>query len=117
MSVLYRTRAWLTLAQLLPTWARELAGADKNTDQLEHDLTNFLIEDIVNGRLDNAGPIKEGRRLGLRLITPDNQTGYLEGHQACDLLLPEGQKIRPSAFVYISHRVVVMKEAVLDFAS
>jgi hypothetical protein len=85
LSVLYRTRAWLTLAQLLPTWARELAGADKNTDQFEHDLTNFLIEDIVNGRLDNAGPIREGRRLGLRLITPDNQAGYLEGlkHAIC----------------------------------
>ena len=83
----------------------------------EHNLTNFLIEDIVNGRLDNAGPIKEGRRLGLRLITPDNQAGYLEGHQARDLLLPEGQKIRRSAFLYISHRLVVMKEAVLTLPS
>lgn len=113
---LYRTRKGLTLAQLLPAWARELAGSPGSIDRLQSDLTNFLIEDVVNCRLDNVGPTREDRALGLRLITPNNQAGYLEGHEARELLFPEGKEISPSDFSYMSNRLMVMKEAVLDFA-
>jgi hypothetical protein len=62
---------------------------------------------MTPGRLKMAGA------LGLRLITPENQAAYLEGHQARDLLTTVNI---PAAFSFVSNRFVVMKEAVLDFA-
>jgi hypothetical protein len=109
-SILYREKAGLTLAQLLPAWASELAGERSDAEHIERDLGHILLEDIVNGRLDEAGPLRDGRRLGLRLITPENRAGYLEGHQAHKLLTSVG------AFPSVLHRLVVMKEAALDFA-
>jgi hypothetical protein len=82
LSFLYRTKGWLTLAQLIPAWARELAHGKTNASQIEHDLRHFIIEDIMNGRLDDAGPLEDGRRLGLRIITPENRAGYLEQQKA-----------------------------------
>ena len=113
LSILFRTKGWLTLAQLLSAWARELADDKTNADYVERNLTHFLIEDMINGRLDDAGPLADGRRLGLRIITPDNRAGYLDGQQARELLMPAGT---PAAYSLVSHRLVVMKEAVLDFA-
>ena len=49
-------------------------------------MLRLLIEDMINGRLDDAGPLADGRSLGLRIITPENQAGYLEGHQARELM-------------------------------
>jgi hypothetical protein len=103
-------QGWLALAQLLPAWASELAESKTNAGHIERDLK---YEDIINGRLDDAGPPEDGRRLGLRLITPDNRAGYLEGAQARELLAPAAT---PEAFSFISNRLLVMKEAVLDFA-
>jgi len=116
LAILYRTRAWLTLAQLLPAWAKELAGSSSNASEAERDLTHILIEDIINGRLDDAGPLENDRRLGLRLITPENRAGYIKGHQARELLFHKGQKVTPSAFAFAANRLLVTKEAVLDFA-
>ena len=113
MSILFRTKGWLTLAQLLPAWASELAEGKRDANQIERDLRHFLIEDIINGRLDDAGPLRDGRRLGLRFITPENRAGYLEGHQARELITAGGT---PAAFSFISNRLLVLKEAVLDFA-
>jgi hypothetical protein len=70
----------------------EIPGAEQDPQQFEQDLVHLLLEDIINKRLDDAGPLAEGRRLGLRLITPDGQAGFLEGHQVRDLiLLPGGE--------------------------
>ena len=113
MSILFRTKGWLTLAQLLPAWASELAEGKRDANQIERDLRHFLIEDIINGRLDDAGPLRDGRRLGLRFITPENRAGYLEGHQARELITAGGT---PAAYSFVSNRLVVLKEAVLDFA-
>jgi hypothetical protein len=41
LSILYRARGWLTLAQLLPAWASELADSKTNADQIERDLKHF----------------------------------------------------------------------------
>jgi hypothetical protein len=49
-------------------------------------LVQLLLEDMVNERLDDAGPLAEGRRLGLRVITPEGRAGFLEGHQVRDLI-------------------------------
>ena len=113
MSILFRTKGWLTLAQLLPAWASELAESRTNADRIERDLKQLLIEDIINGRLDDAGPLADGRRLGMRIITPENRAGYLEGHQARELITTGGT---PAAFSFVSNRLLVLKEAVLDFA-
>jgi len=107
LSVLFRTKQWLTLSQLVRAWGSELAESTKSADWVEHNLGHFLMEDILNGRLDEAGPLEKGRRLGLRLITPDGWPVDLEGPQASRLLLTAD-----TAF----SRILVMKEAVLDFA-
>jgi len=113
LSILFRTKEWLTLAQLLPAWASELAERKKDANQIERDLGHILIEDIINDRLDDAGPLEGGRRLGLLLITPENRAGYLDGQQARELLMPAGT---PAAFSFVSNRLLVLKVAVLDFA-
>jgi hypothetical protein len=115
LSFLYRTKGWLTLAQLIPAWARELAHGKTNASQIEHDLRHFIIEDIMNGRLDDAGPLEDGRRLGLRIITPENRAGYLEQQKASELLALARESAE--VFSFVSHRLLLMKEAVLDFAS
>jgi hypothetical protein len=78
------------------------------------DLTHFLIEDMKSGRLDYAGPLADDRRLGLRLITPDNRAGYLDGRQARELPMPAGTPRR--IFVCFASALMMMKVAVLGFA-
>jgi hypothetical protein len=110
MSILFRTKGWLTLAQLARAWTAEIPGAEQDPQQFEQELVHLLLEDIVNKRLDETGPIVDGRRLGLRIITPDGRAGFLDGDQARDLLLPGG------VWTFHLDRIVVMKEAALDFA-
>ena len=110
MSILFRTKGWLTIAQLARAWTAEIPGAERDPQQFEQELVHLLLEDIVNKRLDDAGPLVEGRRLGLRIITPDHRAGFLDGDQARDLLLPGG------AWTLHLDRIVVLKEAALDFA-
>jgi hypothetical protein len=110
MSILFRTKGWLTVAQLARAWTAEVPGAAQNPQQFEQDLVHLLLEDIINNRLDDVGPLAEGRRLGLRVITPEGRAGFLEGHQVRDLV-PAGD-----ALTFFLHRIVVMKEAALDFA-
>jgi hypothetical protein len=111
MSILFRTREWLTIIQLVRAWTPEIPGAERDPQLFERDLVHLLLEDIINKRLDDTGPLVEGPRLGLRIISPDGQAGFLEGHQLRDLILPGG------ASTFLLHRIVVMKEAALDFAS
>ena len=110
MSILFRTKGWLTIAQLARAWTPELPGAERDLQQFEREFVHLLLEDIVNKRLDDTGPLVDGRRLGLRLITPDCRAGFLDGDQARDLLLPGG------VWTFHLDRIVVMKEAALDFA-
>jgi hypothetical protein len=110
MSILFRTKGWLTVAELVPTWAAEIRGAEQDPQQFAQDLMRLVLEDIVNNRLDDAGPLVEGRRLGLRMITPDNRANFLEGHQVGDLVSAGGE------LTIFLHRIEVMKEAALDFA-
>jgi len=112
MSVLFRTKKWLTIAELVPAWAAELPGADRNPAQIERHLGHYLLEDIINGRLDEAGPEVDGRRLGLRLITEENRAGFLEGHHVSALITPNNT---PEGRSFVYHRVLVLKEAILDF--
>jgi hypothetical protein len=108
MSRLFRTKEYLTIAQLTVAWAVELAEAGEDPSHCTRNLAHILMEDIVNGRLDNLGPLSEGRRLGVALITPECKAGFIEGGQFRDLFRT-GQG-------WIPHYVVIMKKATLDFA-
>jgi hypothetical protein len=68
---------------------------------------------MISGRLDEAGPVADGQRLGLRRITDEGKAAFIEGNQLRELIavanIPEWR-----AFIW--NRLVVLKEAVLDFA-
>jgi hypothetical protein len=110
MSVLFRKEGSLTVAQLTAGWGRQLANGE-TADQYIQDLGHILLTDIVNGRLDDTGPLRVDQRSGLRLITRENKAGIIEGDYVRNLLNIS------TPISWISHHVVVMKEAVLDFAS
>jgi hypothetical protein len=109
MSILFRRQGSLTIAQLTRAWGYELA-AREHPNQVVEDLRHVLLIDIVNGRLDGSGPLRDGRRLGLRVIAAENKAGFIEGHQLRGLL-------DPHLISWILHHILVMKEAVLDFAT
>jgi hypothetical protein len=113
VSILFRNKRWLTIAQLVPAWAAELPGADRDPAQLERHLSHFLLEDIINGRLDEAGPEVDGRRLGLRLVA-DSSPGFIEGQHVRKLIAVGND---PAGHSFVFNRVIVLKEAILDFAS
>ena len=108
MSKLFRTKGWTTVAQLTRGWGNELAKDGEDPKQKEQDLLYILREDIINGHLDNSGPLWDGRRLGVACITPENKAGFAEGKFFLDLARAD-----PGRFL---HYVLIMKEAVLDFA-
>ena len=109
MSELFRTKEGLTIAQLTGAWSSELAKGGEDPKQYEENLVHIVLEDILNGRLDDSGPRRDdGQRLGLRLITPEYRAGFIKGPQLLEL-------IQTDRF-WVLHNVVIMKEAVLDFA-
>lgn len=92
---------------------------DKTKRSRQHyvqDLVHSLKEDIVNDRLDDSGPLRDGRRLGVRLITPEGKPGFIEGRQLVDIFINDQTTGINDQTTWILDRVVVMKEAVLDFA-
>jgi hypothetical protein len=106
VSKLFRTKGWMTVAQLTVAWSSELTEGGEDPKQCEQNLGHILMVDIVNGRLDDSGPLVDGRRLGLRLVTPENKAAFIEGPQLLDLIRTKE----------VLHYVMVAKEAVLDFA-
>jgi hypothetical protein len=108
VSKLFRTKGWMTIAQLTGAWNSELAEGGEDPKQCEQNVVHILMEDILNGRLDDSGPLRDGRRLGLRLITLENRAGFIEGRQLLNSFHADQ--------TWVLHNVLVMKEAVLDFA-
>ena len=111
MSISFRRQKCLTIFQLTRAWGFELAKGGGEPEQHVHDLTHILLQDVVNGHLDDSGPLWEGRRSGVGCITPDYKVGLIEGRHLLELATSELTKN------WVLHYVVVMKEAVLDFAS
>jgi hypothetical protein len=105
---LFRSKNWLTVAQIAQAWGAELARDEPGANDHKDNLVHMLFEDIANGRLDNCGPLCDGRRLGLRIITPDHKPGFIEGRQLIKLIFQNRE--------FALHRIVIMKEALLDFA-
>jgi hypothetical protein len=110
MSILFRTQKCLTILQLTRAWGLELAKGGGEPEQHVHDLTHILLQDIVNGHLDDSGPFWNGRRSGVGFITANYKVGFIEGRYFLGLATSELTKN------WVLHYVVVMKEAVLDFA-
>jgi len=108
MSKLFRAKEWLTFAQLARAWSSELAEEEQDPRECEQNLIHVLREDIVHGRLDDSGPLREGRRFGLRLVTPENRAAFIEGPQLLGLINADWDRAL--------HHILVMKEAVFDFA-
>src|SRR6516162_9970674 len=98
----------MTVAELAGAWSSELTESGEDPTQCEQNLVHLLMEDIINGRLDDSGPLVDGGRLGLRLITPESRAAFIEGPELLELI---GTKE-----AWLLHRVVIRKEAVLDFA-
>jgi len=109
MSILFRTQERLTIFDLTHAWGSELAE-DGESEQHVQDLARILLQDIVNGCLDESGPLRNGRRLGVGVITADYKIGFIEGHYFLDLVKSELMRD------WCLHYIVVMKEAALDFA-
>ena len=62
MSILFRTKGWLTVAQLARAWTAEIPGAEQDPGQFEQELVHLLLEDIISGwttrgRLPRAGDL------------------------------------------------------------
>jgi hypothetical protein len=97
----------LTIFKLTRAWGSELAEGGGEPEQHVHDLTHILMQDIVNGHLDDSGPFWDDRRLGVGGITEDYKVALIEGRRLLELAKSE----------LTLDYVVVTKEAVLDFAS
>ena len=86
----------MTIAQLAGAWSSELAEGGEDLKQCEQNLVHILMEDILNGRLDDSGPLRDdGQRLGLRLITPEHKAGFIKGPQ----LLSSSISIGPGFYI------------------
>jgi hypothetical protein len=102
-----RTEQWLTLAQLVPAWANELADATRSPSQLEHDLWQCLHADAIIGFLDHSGPSRNGRRLGLGFIDDDNRFQYVSGRRLGTVHFPFRRR---------GHRIFLARKAMFAFA-
>jgi hypothetical protein len=87
-------------------WGSELAKVGEEPNRSQNALQHVLLEDIINGRLDHTGPLQDGRKLGLHLEF-GGRAYFAEGHEIRTLMAD------PS---FSLHRILIMKEAVLDFA-
>ena len=66
----------MTIAQLTGAWSSELAEGGEDPKQCEQNLVHILMEDILNGRLDDSGPLRDdGQRLGCVLSHPNTKLG------------------------------------------
>jgi hypothetical protein len=93
---------WLSVAQLVPAWAKELAETTASFYDLRDKLWYDLREDVVNGFLDD--PLGDGSRLGLRAIDPAGHPRSIEGWRLREL------------FGEMEESILVSKEAVLESA-
>jgi hypothetical protein len=87
-----------------------LADGNHNAAQIEPDLRLYLFEATINGRLDQAGGF--GEHWGLAIITLEGEEHPVEGRVLGPLLGPNAS----CPFFGAPHRILISKEAVLEFA-
>jgi hypothetical protein len=110
VTFVWRTKEMLSIPQLVDAWGLELAKVGEEPDPYQKDIEHLLMEDIINSRLDDAGPLREKnrRRLGVRLEF-QGTLFFVEGHEIRSHVCCSEPAIS-------LHRIVVTREAVLDFA-
>jgi hypothetical protein len=106
VTIVFRTKEWLSLAQLVDAWGSELATVGEEPSRSQTALEHVLLEDIINGRLDHGGPLYDGRKRGLYLEF-GGRPHFVDGHEI------QALRAHPS---FSLHRILIMKEAILDFA-
>src|SRR5258708_19317440 len=111
LPILLRAEEALTIARLAHAWAPELPGAEADPPRCERALIDLLVRDALNGRFDNAGPLREGERLGLRQILPDYRVCFLKGEEVKGLISICGNG------PFLWNRILLIKKAALDFSS
>ena len=90
----------------MDAWGFELATVGEEPNRSQKALEHVLLEDIINGRLDHGGPLHDGRKRGLYLEF-GGRPHFVDGYEICTVMAD------PS---FTLHRILIMKEAVLDFA-
>jgi hypothetical protein len=73
MPILHRWKRWPWAVELVPAWAKELAGASKR-EQIEGELWHYLYEDLSNGLFDEPSGRRtdeEGRLLLAKEVVLD----------------------------------------------
>src|SRR5262245_45352740 len=93
---------WVNAFELVRAWAKELADARTGVYEFEDKLSYHLEKDIINGFLDD--PLRNGSRLGVRVIGPGGRRMYIEGWQLNGL------------FRTMERYILLSEEAVLEFA-
>jgi hypothetical protein len=93
---------WVTVSELVRAWAKQLADARTGVYEFEDKLSYHLERDIINGVLDD--PLRNGSRLGVRVIGPGGQPIYIEGWRLYGL------------FRTMERYILLSDEAVLEFA-
>src|SRR6516165_8950924 len=102
MTHVLRTKEWVTVAQLTRGWAVQLD--QEHFEQEEADLIQTVCEDMVNGRFDDVGPVRDGGRLRLRFIVEGKGPGFIKGHELRPLLI-----WRPAVRWWFN-RIVIIRE-------
>jgi hypothetical protein len=102
-----RAEQWLTLAQLVPAWANELADASHSASQLERDLWQCLYEDARIGFLDHSGPRRNDRRRGLCIIDDNGRFQCISGRLLGTVHFPFRRR---------GHRIFLARKAMLALA-
>jgi hypothetical protein len=92
---------WVTVSELVSAWAKELADTRTGVYEFEDKLSYHLEKDIINGFLDD--PLRNGSRLGVRVIGPGGQRTYIEGWRLYGL------------FRTMERYILLSEEAVLEF--
>jgi hypothetical protein len=98
VTIVFRTKEWLSLPQLVDAWEFELARVGEKPNR-QKALEHVLLEDIINGRLDHGGPLHDGRKRGLYLefgVRPH----FVDGREIHALMAD------PS---FSLHRILIMK--------
>ena len=91
----------MSVVDLISNWAKELAGGSlSHYYELEDKLYYELENAARNGFLDD--PLRNGSRLGFRVIDPSRQPQYMEGRELSGL--------------FRTMDILVSKHAVLDFS-
>jgi hypothetical protein len=76
----------ISIDQLLADWPNELAtNYSTGVGEIRESVLRRLRQDAIDGLLDNSGPLRNGRRLGVQVINPAGYAQFVEARTLCGL--------------------------------